>query len=76
LQRDCGCGNCLCEGAVVVHPVEVAETVPAGSWILRHRIESFVPNCSSRLYACNSFGSSGRLLTGRAARIAIHSWQI
>lgn len=72
---DCGCKNCICEGAIVASPVELPQFFDVICWFhrieidLRSPVSSFFADGHSRIVVKQAF-------TGSDARIALQSWQI
>ena len=73
---DCGCKSCICEGAVVVNPVELPDSGDSIGWFLTVHLEMPVPSPSTGFFSNHWSEHSGCILSGRDARIAYQSWQI
>ena len=73
---NCGCTSCICEGAVVVNPVELPELGPTLHWLLPLCLDGLYPSIGSEFLERHAFRHSGLIFSGRDARISHQSWQI
>ncbi len=74
---DCGCQNCICEGAVVEAPVQLPDLMEHFVvWALPLMIDSHAGVDSNSLFARRFFVPTGQFLCGRDACIAYQSWLI
>lgn len=76
VDQDCGCKNCICEGAIVASSVELPPAVDTVFWFQRIHFELRSPVGSLFFIDGSSLGPVAHMFSGRDARIAYQSWQI
>ncbi len=74
---DCGCQNCICEGAVVEAAIQLPDLIEHFvAWVQPQMLVSQAGISSNSFFQQRFAVPAGQFLCGRDARIAYQSWLI